>query len=94
MMRPIDMIDHTEINPRVLFRLIETGAIRYAGNRSLKIYGRLDCRSGRRMSKENRVFFVSESAAIGAGYRPCGHCMREAYLKWKQNTGEGVFREG
>ncbi|MGJ1205480.1 hypothetical protein [Sphingobacterium lactis] len=21
--------------------------------------------------------------AIEAGYRPCGHCMREEYLKWK-----------
>jgi methylphosphotriester-DNA--protein-cysteine methyltransferase len=25
-----------------------------------------------------RVFFAVEAAAVAAGYRPCGNCMREA----------------
>ncbi|MCE7072741.1 hypothetical protein LZG74_20680 [Dyadobacter sp. CY327] len=32
---------------------------------------------------KNRVFFNSEKEAMSQGFRPCGHCMREAYLKWK-----------
>jgi len=35
------------------------------------------------MKKENRVFFQSEKEAVAQGYRPCGHCMREEYKKWK-----------
>jgi methylphosphotriester-DNA--protein-cysteine methyltransferase len=35
------------------------------------------------MKRENRVFFSSEKTAIANGYRPCGHCMRAAYKKWK-----------
>ncbi|MCF2493313.1 hypothetical protein NFI80_06605 [Dyadobacter chenhuakuii] len=31
----------------------------------------------------NRVFFNSEKEAMSQGFRPCGHCMREAYLRWK-----------
>ncbi|WP_121197209.1 Ada metal-binding domain-containing protein [Mucilaginibacter gracilis] len=33
---------------------------------------------------KNRVFFVSEAEAIDAGYRPCGHCMRNLYAQWKE----------
>ncbi|MCF2497797.1 hypothetical protein L0661_05745 [Dyadobacter sp. CY357] len=32
---------------------------------------------------KNRVFFNSENEAMLRGFRPCGHCMREAYSKWK-----------
>ncbi|MCE6992186.1 hypothetical protein LZG72_23970 [Dyadobacter sp. CY323] len=35
------------------------------------------------MKLKNRVFFESESEAIENGYRPCGHCMRDEYSKWK-----------
>lgn len=35
------------------------------------------------MKKANRVFFASEEEAISIGYRPCGHCMKKAYDKWK-----------
>ncbi|MCG8327386.1 MAG: hypothetical protein MI974_06860 [Chitinophagales bacterium] len=38
------------------------------------------------MKKENRVFFTDEKEAIKSGYRPCGHCMRTAYLNWKNNN--------
>jgi len=35
------------------------------------------------MKKQNRVFFTSVKKAIKFGYRPCGHCMRAEYKKWK-----------
>ena len=57
------------------------------GNSRLKIYGRLDCPSALRHLDKGypliRVFFADEEVAILAGYRPCGHCMREKYKIWK-----------
>ena len=47
---------------------------KYAGWKKGKIFGRLDCKSGKRMKKENRVFFLSWQDAINAGYRPCKNC--------------------
>jgi methylphosphotriester-DNA--protein-cysteine methyltransferase len=35
------------------------------------------------MKRENRVFFVSEKEAIKHSFRPCGHCMKTQYKKWK-----------
>ncbi len=70
------MIAHAEIEDAEVFRLIRSGRIRFGGYRRLKIYGRLGCWSGKRMRRENRVFFESEQEAIEAGYRPCGHCMK------------------
>lgn len=60
-----------------------------AGNKRLKIYGRLDCPSALRHIKngyyiKNRVFFENEQIAIEAGYRPCGICMKNEYKKWKE----------
>ncbi len=46
----------------------------YAGNSKAKIFGRLDCRDGMRMKKENRVFFANAEDAIAQGYRPCKNC--------------------
>ena len=46
----------------------------YAGWKKGKIYGRLDCKSGMRMKKENRVFFFSKEDAVACGYRPCKNC--------------------
>ncbi len=65
------------------FRLIRSGAIRFAGNNRLKIYGTLACASGKRMKEKNRVFFASEEEAVAAGFRPCGNCLRSAYRLWK-----------
>ena len=58
------------------------------GNKKLKIYGKLDCKSAnswlrKGFYKKNRVFFASEEDAINAGYRPCAVCMPEEYKKWK-----------
>ena len=83
---------HSDIGPesfqtsKKLKKLIDHGEISFAGNKNLKIYGLLSCKSGKRMKSTNRVFFVSENEAIENGYRPCGHCMREDYLKWKRNS--------
>jgi hypothetical protein len=83
------MILHTDLGETAFGRskrlkqLLNSGSIRLAGNRKLKIYGTLNCSSGKRIKTENRLFFESETEAISAGYRPCGHCMKEAYQKWK-----------
>lgn len=71
-----------DIDARLFKRLVHSGALCFAGNRKLKIYGRLNCATGKRMKKENRVFFSSESEALSFGYRPCGHCMRQDYRTW------------
>ena len=46
-----------------------------AGWRPGKIFGRLDCWSGKKnMKPENRVFFHTIEDAIREGYRPCKNC--------------------
>jgi methylphosphotriester-DNA--protein-cysteine methyltransferase len=77
------MIRHISIENNKLVRLVKTKNIRFGGNAKLKIYGTLDCRSGKRMKRDNRVFFASAAEAIATGYRPCGNCMRTDYLNWK-----------
>ncbi|MBS1688892.1 MAG: metal-binding protein [Bacteroidetes bacterium] len=77
------MIPHTEITDKELKSLIRQRIILFGGNARLKIYGLLNCRSGKRMKKENRVFFSSADEAIENRYRPCGHCMPAEYRKWK-----------
>lgn len=47
-------------NNRVLLSLIKNRKILWAGNRKLKIYGKLNCKSGKRMKTQNRVFFQNE----------------------------------
>lgn len=64
------------------------------GHRRSRIYGRLDCTAAARALAaggyaKHRVFFADESTAIAAGFRPCGVCMREAYLAWKQAGTKG-----
>tara|TARA_A100000171_G_C2136935_1_gene151041 strand:+ start:2389 stop:2625 length:237 start_codon:yes stop_codon:yes gene_type:complete len=78
------VIYHTEINNSELLGKIRRREICWAGNRKLKIYGTLNCVSGRRMKRENRVFFYSLDQAKLNGFRPCGHCMRTEYLNWKK----------
>jgi len=58
------------------------------GHRRSKVYGRLDCAGALRwIAKghyvQHRVFFADEATAIAAGFRPCGHCLRERYREWK-----------
>ena len=82
------MIRHTELGnsnferSRRLKSLIDQGQIVLGGNRKLKIYGKLSCKSGKRMKMQNRFFFSSEQEAISEKFRPCGHCMKEKYRLW------------
>lgn len=77
------MIKHADLNDRDLRGKIRHGEICFAGNSKLKIYGILQCKSGKRMKQPHRVFFTSEEEAIQNGFRPCGHCKKTAYEKWK-----------
>lgn len=67
----------------MLRKQIRNQEICLGGNFRLKIYGTLNCGSGKRMKAENRVFFSSEEEAIANAFRPCGNCMKNAYKKWK-----------
>ena len=77
------MISHMELSNEMLHERIRNGEISFGGNNKLKIFGKLDCSSGKRMKKENRVFFKSALEAMRLGFRPCGHCMRNEYRVWK-----------
>ena len=83
------MIRHTALGndlheiSRQLGGLIRKGQITYGGYRKAKIYGTLQCRSGKRMKIGNRVFFENEEEAIAEGYRPCAHCLPRQYKAWK-----------
>lgn len=63
---------------------------RLGGNRSSKIFGRLDCRRAVGVLPTGcvkvRVFFADEATARAAGYRPCGACMREEYRAWVEHS--------
>ncbi|MGN7787556.1 Ada metal-binding domain-containing protein [Niabella sp. 22666] len=80
------MIQHTAISDTALRSSIRSGKINWGGHQQLKIYGVLNCASGKRMKRTNRVFFKSEQEALRNGYRPCGHCMKAAYKKWKNGS--------
>jgi methylphosphotriester-DNA--protein-cysteine methyltransferase len=80
------MTAHLRLNTLELQRGIRQHKIKFAGNLKLKIYGMLQCASGKRIKKENRVFFENEREAIKEGFRPCGHCMRKSFLLWKRTT--------
>ncbi|MEX0315519.1 MAG: Ada metal-binding domain-containing protein [Allomuricauda sp.] len=80
------MKKHEELSKAELFHALRHQKLQWAGNRRLKIYGTLRCKSGMRMKVENRVFFRTEQEAKEARYRPCGHCMQQAYEVWKSKT--------
>ena len=59
------------------------------GHRRSRVFGRLDCpvalsNVARGRGIAHRVFFADREAAVAAGYRPCGACLREEYRAWKQ----------
>jgi len=68
--------------------MIRKADVLLGGNKKFKIYGRLSCGWGKRMKKENRVFFKSEREAVEEGYRPCAHCLKTKYRKWKFHTND------
>ena len=64
------------------------------GNRSTRIFGRLDCPGALRLIAaggyvKNRVFFADRAAAWAAGYRPCHGCLRAEYAEW--TAGRAAF---
>ena len=77
------MIRHSDVSSDWIRSQIKKRKICFAGNVKLKICGRLNCASGKRMKKENRVFFETLEEAFQLGFRPCGHCMKAEYKKWK-----------
>ncbi|MBL7834147.1 MAG: metal-binding protein [Cyclobacteriaceae bacterium] len=77
------MIRHSDLTNREVRKMIRHKNITHAGNVKLKIVGTLRCTSGSRMKKVNRVFFSSLHEARSHRFRPCGHCMRDAYQLWK-----------
>ena len=76
------MIRHNSIDDSEVLKAVKSGLIRYGGNRKQKIYGTLICKSGKRMKRQNRVFFENRKDAINNGYRPCGNCMKETCREW------------
>jgi len=77
------MIQHCEISNIDLRSKIKQQELSFGGNKTLKIYGLINCKSGKGMKRENRIFFISENEAIKNGFRPCGHCMKTEYKNWK-----------
>jgi methylphosphotriester-DNA--protein-cysteine methyltransferase len=73
------MVRHIMINDSEMLKATKSGLIRYGGHRKQRIYGTLTCQSGKRMKRQNRVFFKNRKDAINNGYRPCGNCMNESY---------------
>ncbi|WP_433936371.1 Ada metal-binding domain-containing protein [Sorangium cellulosum] len=84
---------------RKVYRLLGPDGHRYesttpgtlGGNARAKIYGRLDCGSALAAIRDHgeaytqhRVFFADEEAAVAAGYRPCGNCMRDRFVAWRE----------
>lgn len=47
---------------------------KFAGIKTTKIFGRLDCKMGMKAKKGNRVFFLTWDDAIKHGFRPCKIC--------------------
>jgi hypothetical protein len=77
------MIFHRDLTDEAIRAALRRRMLRYAGHAHDKIFGRLDCRSGRRMKRNNRVFFTDQAEAMASGFRPCGPCMRKDYDVWK-----------
>ena len=80
------MIRHIDITNVELRGRIKQGEIILGGNIKLKIYGKLDCPSGKRMKRESRIFFGSANEAIENDFRPCGHCLKVEYKNWRQGN--------
>ncbi|MEP7165118.1 MAG: Ada metal-binding domain-containing protein [Ferruginibacter sp.] len=80
------MVLHKDIPALSLRNAIRRNKISFAGNIKLKIYGKLNCRSGKRMRMGTRVFFHLEKEALQQGFRPCALCMHIEYKKWKDGS--------
>ena len=88
------MTEHNLLSSVELMRKLRRKEIVFGGNKKLKIYGTLQCCSGKRLKQSNRVFFGSRQEAIANNYRPCAHCMHNEYLNWKLNKNNFNERYG
>ena len=77
------MILHSEISDVDLRIKLKNRTILFGGNINAKIYGTISCAQGKRLKKDDRVFFRSKKEAQKENYRPCGNCLRNEYRKWK-----------
>jgi methylphosphotriester-DNA--protein-cysteine methyltransferase len=77
------MIAHSDLSQGQLMGMIKRREITYGGSVTMKTYGLLRCKAGKRGLKKNRVFFAHETEALAAGFRPCGCCQWTKYKRWK-----------
>ncbi len=77
------MLQHSDLTDVALRAMIRNKEVTLAGNSKAMIYGKLNCRSGKKLLRQNRVFFTDEAEALRNNYRPCGHCMRTGYILFK-----------
>jgi len=77
---------HENHSPTEVRCFIRNGKIAFAGNLKASIYGTLGCSSGKRIKKENRVFFETEAEAVSSTFRPCAHCLPSRYQLWKKSS--------
>ena len=47
---------------------------KFVGNSDSLVYHTLDCRYGKRISEQNKVFLKTKDAATKGGYKPCSYC--------------------
>lgn len=47
---------------------------KYIGNSDSLVYHTADCRYGKRISEQNKVFLKTKAAATKGGYKPCSYC--------------------
>lgn len=78
-----DLYNHAELTDDQVRAMLKCGDIKFAGHKGYKVWGLLTCATGKKMKRENRVFFTSQEAAEKNGYRPCGSCQRAAFNRWK-----------
>lgn len=77
------MFFHIQLCKSQIFQKIKSKEIVMGGNLKLGIFGKLNCKSGKRMKIENRVFFENWQEARNQGFRPCGNCLNKEYKNWK-----------
>lgn len=85
------------------YKILENGQVilsdilgKYAGHKKYRIFGRLDCKSGMKIKKENRVFFHTLEDAVLHGYRPCGNCKpinEEEFQRIKESIPYGTLEK-
>ncbi len=80
------MIRHASFSPAEIRKKIRKLEILLGGYMPHKIYGTLQCASGKRMKIQNRVFFESVREAEANGFRPCRNCMPVHYFDWKKRN--------